>query len=794
MILMPSKLRRKVLLKFFILIIAISFSFIAIFISHQVANQKGHLVEEGLAFVRLLAQNSRLGVLTENPEFLKDITDSMMQRKEVVSIQILSSDGKILAQQGRPEASSGIINNMSKEPYYIELPDDFEFRASVITHSNSATGSQLFMDSAQTEQVSGYVRLAISKDGLLRNSKALLIRGVTLAVIFSIIGFFIAYFASKNITGPIAKLKEWVATIEEGDLDAHISIRTNDEIEDLGAAINRMAQSLKAREAEKVTLMEHLCQAQSLDAIGRFSAGVAHDFNNILTIIRSNLELADSKSPEYIRGYLEKSINASDRGRAIIKNLLSFARKAPAEQELLNIGFITSGVVKMLSATIDQKIKLNIDIEPNLWKTMADSGQVQQVVMNLILNAQDAIRDCMEDDATKDRTFGVDIATKNVHISKNRCSGYPQAAHGDYILLSVEDNGSGMDKVTMSHIFEPFFTTKKPTFERKSGLGLGLPTVHGIVKRLNGWIDVKSEQGQGTSFNIYFPRFAGEDKDIEHKAEPGNVAGGTEAILLVDDEEHILDALKEKLEDLGYKVSTANNGETALNMLGNKRKKFDLIVLDQIMPGMTGIEVLKNIEEMKLKTHILIYSGQDLSQYESLLEGVTLVSKPYSLDALADKIREILGYEWKNSFKTQISRVKLHYASEKTAPYEEQVTDNATIYKLFRHLASEPRETFIAVYLDPQQRIIAYDQLSTGTTDKAAVYPKEVVRSALLTNASSVILVHNHPSGNIKPSKKDIVITAAIEQACEVMELRVQDHIIVSKKGYFSFLDEGLMR
>lgn len=395
----------------------------------------------------------------------------------------------------------------------------------------------------------------------------------------------------------------------------------------------------------------------------------------------------------------------------------------------------------------------------------------------------------IENQPDKDRFYSIGLILRNAQVDENTIKTNPQAIQGDYVLLSVKDTGCGMDKQTSIRIFEPFFTTKKIG----RGAGLGLSVVYGIVKHHGGWIDVKSEAGEGTVFNAYFPRFVGEDEDIKPSEEIPEIAGGTETILLVDDEEHILDALKEKLEDLGYKVFTANDGETALKILKDRRKRFDLIVLDQVMPGMTGVEVLKNIKEMKLKLQVLIYSGQDLSQYASLLEGVNIISKPHSLDVLADKIRGILGYEWRYPLKTQISRVKLHYIREKTVPYEEQITGSTTVYKLFRHFANEPRETFLAVYLDSQKRIIAYDLLSTGTTDKASVYPKEVVRTALLTNASSMILVHNHPSGNVKPSQLDIVITAAIQQACEIMNIEVHDHIIVSGKGYFSFLEAKIL-
>jgi DNA-binding response OmpR family regulator len=381
---------------------------------------------------------------------------------------------------------------------------------------------------------------------------------------------------------------------------------------------------------------------------------------------------------------------------------------------------------------------------------------------------------------------------KNITVEEGHTRGTPEVDAGDYVLLSIKDNGCGMDKETALHIFEPFFTTKKAG----KGTGLGLSTVYGIVKSHGGWIEVESTVGKGTVFDVYLPRFNGEHKEsktISEQSESYEAIGGNETILVVDDEAQILEAVREKLEDLGYKVLTADNGEKALEIIKKKRKNIDLVILDEVLPGISGIEVLQNIRRLSPRTKVLMHSGKDLSRHAHILEDVEVINKPYDLDAMVGKMSSILGSDWRYPFKSNIKRVKLYYVEEPSVPHDEDLSDTNTVYKLFRHIENEPRETFLAVYLDSQNKIIAYDKLSTGTTDETMVYPREVIRTALLANARAVILVHNHPAGGLTPSQMDITLTASIKQACKLHDIKLHDHIVISDRGYLSFLKEGLL-
>jgi two-component system cell cycle sensor histidine kinase/response regulator CckA len=538
-------------------------------------------------------------------------------------------------------------------------------------------------------------------------------------------------------------------------------------------------------EEEKARLEQHLFQSRKLEAIGHLAGGIAHDFQNIMAIIQGNMELALAKSPVYLRGYIQKTMRAAERGTALVTNLLHFSEKSPVSFGAVDIAAMVQETVRLMADSGERMMESRINVEPGLWKVKGDQAQVHQVVMNLYLNARDAVMECMEGNG---RPFAIDIALGNVHVAGDDIRENPRARKGDFVRLSFRDNGGGMDSETLAHVFEPFFTTKAG-----KGTGLGLSTVYGIVNRHGGWIDVRSEAGEWTVFDVYLPRFTGPFREEPQEKRAKRNLGGNETILLVDDEEDILSAVREKLGDLGYRVLVAQSGEEALGILKKRRGKIDLVVLDQVMPGIQGTEVLKEVRRLNPRTQVLMYSGKDLSSNAGLPEGVSAIIKPYGLEALAGKVGDILGAEWRYPVRSHINRVKLYYVEEPTVPHTEELTDAETVYRLFRHVAHEPRETFIAVYLDSQNRAIAYDKLSTGTTNKTVVYPKEVVRAALMSNACSVILLHNHPAGGLRPSHLDVLLTASVQQACEGFEIRLKDHLILSEKGYFSFRKEKIL-
>lgn len=540
----------------------------------------------------------------------------------------------------------------------------------------------------------------------------------------------------------------------------------------------------KRADEERVRLEQRLLESRKLEALGHMAGGIAHDFSNIMAIIQGNMELALAKSPEYLRSYIRKTLRGAERGAELVRNLLHLSDKSPVSFRAVDMASVAQETVRLLAPSGGTAVETRIEAAPGLWQVRGDQAQLSRVVMNLYLNARDAITECMGGNG---RSFSIDVGIRNLTVAGDRLPENPRARKGDFVHLSFRDNGAGMDEETLTHAFEPFFTTKKAG----EGTGLGLSTVYGIVHRHGGWIDLRSKAGEGTVLDVYLPRFEGEPEghkeNNREEKKGGKLLGGNETILVVDDEEDILEAVREKLEDLGYRVLVAGSGEAALDIFRKNRRKIDLVLLDQVMPGLRGTEVLEEIRRLRPGTQVLMYSGKDLCAHALLPEGVSAITKPHNLDALAGKVGDVLGAQWRYPVKSHIKRVKLYYLEEPAVTHPEELTDADTVYRLFRHIAAEPRETFIAVYLDSQNRVIAYDELSTGTTDRAVVYPKEVVRAALMTNATSVILIHNHPAGGLRPSHVDILLTAAVQQVCDGFDIRLRDHLIVSGKGYFSF-------
>ncbi len=794
-----SRIRERFGLKVFagylVLVLALSCAFSAIFISHQSKNLYDNLIKRGRALVELASYNSRLGVYSENPELLNHVAEGVMRQEGVLSFEVLSLDGRLLYRKGRTHdvVDAGLQELMEElkgrdEPYWSVQPDHYEFWVAIRALRAAASDEYLFFGKqgpARSPRVIGFVRIDIDTRSIVDSRRSLIAWAMAMTFAFVIAGAVVSLVIAKGITRPLNLLHQGVRDFARGKTPARVPVSTTDEVGALASAFNDMTELLSRRDVEKKRLLDQLGQSQKLEAIGTLAGGLSHDFSNILSIIQSNAELAHMKAPEYVRDYIDRITMATDRGKNLIDRLLNMSHEGLAITMPVNIEILARETAKLFEKNTDQRIGTYMDIEENLWKARGDAGQLQQVIMNLYSNAHDAILDVVEN---MERNPEIRIALNNVVIDEHGLSNNPQARAGEHVKLSVIDNGPGMAPHVTGRIFEPFFTTK----DRK-GKGLGLSTVYGIVKQHGGWIDVKSEPGQGTAFDVYLPSCpeSEEETEFEIAVARDEYPGGFETILVVDDEVHIAEALGEQLRELGYKVFTANTGGSAIELLKRHRRKIDLVVLDYVLPDVSGIEVYQYIKSLKVSPKVLMHSGKDLSPYADFLKGVEVVRKPCNLNDLCLKIREVLGFEFRYPLKSSISRVKYYYQDEKTVPYDEELKDIETVYRLFRHISHEPQEKFIAIYLNTTNRIIAYEDLATGTVNKAIVYPREVVKGAILANASSVILVHNHPSDDLNPSDDDILLTTFVFQACKVLDIKVMDHLIVGKKDYYSFSQEG---
>ncbi len=390
---------------------------------------------------------------------------------------------------------------------------------------------------------------------------------------------------------------------------------------------------LKKSEKVNIQLQEQLVQAQKIESVGRLAGGVAHDFNNMLGVILGHAELAqkqlDKTQPLFFN--LEEIRKAAQRSADITRQLLAFARKQTIAPQNIDLNESVAGMLTMLRRLIGEDIDLAWLPGRSLGSVNMDSSQLDQILANLFVNARDAIAD----------TGKVTIETDNVAFDEAYCQVHAGFAPGEYVMLAVSDNGCGMDAETLSHLFEPFFTTK----EMDKGTGLGLAMIYGIVKQNNGFINVYSEPGQGTTFKIYFPRHGASAAPMLEKDAAGTMPHGDEVILLVEDEQMILEMTTRVLEFHGYKVLPAATPGEAIRLAQKHSGHLHLLLTDVVMPEMNGRDLARNLVSLNPQLKCLFMSGYtaNVIAHQGVLdEGVHFIQKPFSMNDLTAKIREVL--------------------------------------------------------------------------------------------------------------------------------------------------------
>jgi signal transduction histidine kinase/ActR/RegA family two-component response regulator len=396
----------------------------------------------------------------------------------------------------------------------------------------------------------------------------------------------------------------------------------------------RIRAERKQAEEEKEKIQAQLLQVQKMEAIGTLAGGVAHDFNNLLTTIQGYTDLALMKVKETDPLYknLEYIRRASMRAAGLTRQLLLFSRKQPMELTPLNINWTVEDLLKMLNRVIGEDITIHNDIEPKLWTVQADAGNIEQVIMNLVINAKDAMPEGGK----------LTIKTENVIIDEDHCKDIPEARPGRYVCLSVMDTGVGMNKEVIEHIFEPFFTTK----EIGRGTGLGLSIVYGIVKQHQGWTNVYSEPGQGSTFKIYLPALSAKTEDESERKTPiQEFRGKGERILLVEDEEDTRNFVTKVLGESGYIVFGAANVKEAIDIFEKEEGNFHLVFSDVVLPDKTGLQLVDQLLSRKSELMVLLGSGytDGKSQWLGIQEkGFRFLQKPYTLPELLRAIREAI--------------------------------------------------------------------------------------------------------------------------------------------------------
>jgi two-component system, cell cycle sensor histidine kinase and response regulator CckA len=428
--------------------------------------------------------------------------------------------------------------------------------------------------------------------------------------------------------------KTWSGTIESRKKDGNPfseEITISPVFNNAGTLINFVA--VKRDITKQVSLEQQLMQSQKMEAIGRLAGGVAHDFNNLLTAIMGYSEILRGrlKGQDDLMADVEEIRKAGERAAALTRQLLAFSRKQIIQPRVLNLNSIVIDMNKMLKRLIGENIELVIEADKTLWPTKSDPGQIEQIVMNLTVNARDAM------------PAGGKLMIRTANVIKEELEDGLQAklGQGEYVRLSVADNGTGIPEDVKTHIFEPFFTTK----EQGKGTGLGLSTVYGIVEQNKGILELESEIGTGTTFTIFLPRYA-DSIDQTRKIELStDTLRGNEIILVVEDEEIVRNLTRRLLIDLGYEVLIASDPLEAVEICKNQNYKIQLMLTDVVMPNMSGDELAVHVKEMIPDIKVIFMSGYADSafvQHEVLESQADFLQKPFNKDVLGAKIREVL--------------------------------------------------------------------------------------------------------------------------------------------------------
>jgi len=384
---------------------------------------------------------------------------------------------------------------------------------------------------------------------------------------------------------------------------------------------------------ERKHLEEQLIQARKMEAIGRLAGGIAHDFNNLLTAITgyADLLLMRLGRADPLRRDVEEIKKAGERAASLTRQLLAFSRKQMLRPEILDLNRVISDMEGMLRRLIGEDIDLVTVLEPGLGRVEADPGQIEQVILNLAVNARDAMP----------QGGKLTFETANVDLDEAHARQHPEVRPGSYVMLLVSDTGVGMDEETKSHIFEPFFTTKK----RGEGTGLGLSTVYGIVRQSGGYIWVDSKPGCGATFRIYLPRVDKTAETSEQREEPSEARRGSETILVVEDEDVVRELACKVLRESGYTVLEARDGEQALEVCKRHNGPIHLVIADVVMPGINGRELVERLMSLHPGVRALYTSGytDDTIVRRGMLRlDVEFLRKPFTPSTLVRRVREVL--------------------------------------------------------------------------------------------------------------------------------------------------------
>jgi signal transduction histidine kinase len=514
-------------------------------------------------------------------------------------------------------------------------------------------------------------------DVVLKPVSGFVTRMVVIGLFLFVMGVAGAFVLSRNITEPLYQLTGSASAISRGDHSRSVAIHQNDEVGQLAKAFNTMVDKLRdsqrelerkvqertaqleeanrqleslsetnahkrsVAEKERTDALEalhntekQLLQSQKLEAVGRLAGGISHDFNNLLTVILgySDITKRNLQEGHPLRRNVEEIVRASERAASLTRQLLAFSRKQVMQPKVFDLNMVVTDLEKMLRRMIGEDVELRVSLQSELGNIKADPVQLEQVIMNLVVNARDAMP----------KGGKLSMETSNLYLDEAYAREHVSVVPGDYVMLAISDTGCGMDEDTRLHIFEPFFTTK----EQGKGTGLGLSMVYGIVRQSGGNIWVYSEEGRGTTFKIYFPRVVAGAEDYRRSSPLLDVPCGSETILLVEDAELVRNLARQVLETAGYRVLEAASAEAAIDLCERiNGDKIDLLLTDVVMPGMSGNDMSRILLAKQPGMPVLYMSGYTddaIVQHGVLEAGINFLQKPFTPGALALKVREVL--------------------------------------------------------------------------------------------------------------------------------------------------------
>jgi signal transduction histidine kinase/ActR/RegA family two-component response regulator len=456
-----------------------------------------------------------------------------------------------------------------------------------------------------------------------------------MGILALLVGTYLALFISDTFTRPLANLDRGVQALERGDFAFPLEARGGDEVAHVTRAFDQMRGTLQKNEEQKRQLEEDLRQSQKMEALGRLAGGVAHDFNNLLTVIKGHSELIIERLPmkDPLLGSGHQIRKAADRAASLTRQMLAFSRRQALEPTVFDMNSLVADMYKLLKRLIHEDIEFTFRAGESLGRIKADTGQIEQVLLNLAVNASDAMP----------RGGKLVIETKNVQVDAHMAKSLPAVEPGSYVMLAVTDTGHGMNQETKARIFEPFFTTK----EQGKGTGLGLATVYGVVKQSGGFIWVDTTVGKGSRFEVYLPRV---EQDITlyptEELEPVS-ARAVETVLLAEDEEAVRTLASEFLTAAGYRVFVASDGQKALEIAESLSEEIHVLVTDVVMPQMRGPELAKRLKSVRPDLKVVFMSGylEQNEGGEDFTGSAAFLQKPFSKDVLVRQVGAALHGE-----------------------------------------------------------------------------------------------------------------------------------------------------